>query len=288
MGRYITYIGSPCSAMRRAQQEQNGQNSVYIPKVGDILVRNTITGEDKIVPHEEWLQLEDSWDIQGIYGVTTYEEENAEDGYYVIMSNGTTLIIAPEDFNKVSNNWEQVDTIVVTDPYNGHAYVDLGLPSGTKWATMNVGATSETEYGNYYQYGKGADDYAVTSGQSDYSGTENPLALSADTAAQVWGGQWHMPTSAQCAELTANTTYEWTTINGVNGGKFTAQNGNYIFIPAVGYYHSVFETDETRLWCSTPETENSSRAYFLYFNEWDYGVSDNPRYFGETVRPVIG
>ena len=98
------------------------------------------------------------------------------------------------------------------DPYNGHEYVDLGLPSGTKWAKYNVGANSESDYGNYYQYGKGAAQYAVTSGESIYSGTEDPLATSADTAAQVMGGQWHMPTQEQFNELTANTTYEWTTI----------------------------------------------------------------------------
>lgn len=45
------------------------------------------------------------------------------------------------------------------DPYAGHAYVDLGLPSGTKWATMNVGASSITDYGNYYKYGLGASQY---------------------------------------------------------------------------------------------------------------------------------
>ena len=87
------------------------------------------------------------------------------------------------------------------DPYNGHEYVDLGLPSGTKWATMNVGASSETDYGNYYQYGKGAAQYAATSGDSNYSGTEDPLDSSVDTAVQVWGGQWHMPTIAQIEEL---------------------------------------------------------------------------------------
>ena len=119
-------------------------------------------------------------------------------------------------------------------PTINYEYVDLGLPSGTLWAKYNIGATSETEYGNYYQYGKGADTYQVTSGQSDYSGTENPLAASADTAAQVWGGKWRMPTQAQLEELTANTTYEWTTINDVHGAKFTAANGNYVFIPCAG------------------------------------------------------
>ena len=112
---------------------------------------------------------------------------------------------------------------------DGHEYVDLGLPSGTKWAKMNVGASRESDYGNYYQYGKGSAQYAATSGDSDYIGVENPLATSADTAVQVMGGQWHIPTKTQFEELIANTTYEWATINGVNGGKFTATNGNYVF-----------------------------------------------------------
>lgn len=75
---------------------------------------------------------------------------------------------------------------------NGHDYVDLGLPSGTLWATMNVGATSETEHGNYYMYGMGAKTYDST--DTPYDGTENPLDLSKDTARVVWGGAWHMPT----------------------------------------------------------------------------------------------
>ena len=112
--------------------------------------------------------------------------------------------------------------------------MDLGLPSGTKWATMNVGASSETDYGNYYMYGKGNSTYNTL--DAAYTGTENPLASSADAATQVWGDYWHIPTKAQFEELFANTTYEWTTINSVNGGKFTANNGNYVFFPAAGSY----------------------------------------------------
>ena len=189
----------------------------------------------------------------------------------------------------VSLTKDDMDVHFFEDPYAGHEYVDLGLPSGTKWATMNVGATSETDYGNYYQYGKGVAQYAATSGQSDYSGTESPLATSADTAAQEGGGSWHMPTSAQCAELTANTTYEWTTINGVNGGKFTAQNGNYIFIPAAGYYNNGSLSGVGSygiVWSSTPD--GSSSAYYLYFDSssvfWDYDSLDD----GYSVRPVVG
>ena len=175
------------------------------------------------------------------------------------------------------------------DPYAGHAYVDLGLPSGTKWATMNVGASSETDYGNYYQYGKGAAQYAETYGGSIYSGVENPLATSADTAAQVWGSSWHMPTQTQFEELTANTTYEWTTIGGVSGGKFTAQNGNYVFFPAAGRWHDGRQGDVGNggyYWGSSPD--GSDYAFYLYFDDGFTNVDDYHREFGCPVRPVVG
>jgi hypothetical protein len=178
------------------------------------------------------------------------------------------------------------------DPYVGHEYVDLGLPSGTKWATMNIGASSETDYGNYYQYGKGAAQYAATSGDSKYSGTEEPLAASADTAVQVWGGSWHMPTRAQIQELTANTTYEWV-INykgsGINGGTFTATNGAVLFFPAAGSWYNGSQRSVGDLgyyWGSSPN--GSGHAYYLFFFndgafEGNLGRSD-----GYSVRPVVG
>lgn len=172
-----------------------------------------------------------------------------------------------------------------------HEYVDLGLPSGTKWATMNVGATSVTDYGNYYQYGKGADTYQVTSGQSKYSGTEDPLAASADTAVQEWGGEWHMPTKTQFEELTANTTYAWATNyqgSGVNGATFTA-NEQTLFIPAAGFYGDGslhYVGDEGNIWSSTPS--DSLSAYKLHFRSGNEYVVGNGRSIGFSVRPVLG
>ena len=177
------------------------------------------------------------------------------------------------------------------DPYKGHQYVDLGLPSGTKWATMNVGASSETDYGNYYQYGKGAAQYAATSGDSDYSGTEDPLAASADTAVQVWGGKWHMPTRTQMEELTANTTYQWVTDykgSGISGGTFTATNGAVLFIPAGGYWANGYQNAVGRdgdYWCSSP---NGSNADKLNFHAGGRGVIGGRRKYGCSVRPVVG
>ena len=192
--------------------------------------------------------------------------------------------------NYNASPWSNSVTLEVKSSHAGHEFVDLGLPSGTKWATMNVGATGMTDYGNFYQYGKGAAQYAATSGESRYSGTEDPLATSADTAKQVWGGSWHMPTKAQFEELTANTTYEWTTIDGIDGSKFTAQNGNYVFFPAAGYMNygsRVGMGSRSQVWSSTPE--GSSTAWFLNLSMWDgTGILYATRSMGHSVRGVVG
>ena len=214
-----------------------------------------------------------------------YLKEFATQAAYEAAKDG---LITPNVSLITETNGVAYKPYVPTPPTPSHDFVDLGLPSGTKWATMNVGANSITDYGNYYQYGKGSAQYAVTSGQSDYSGTENPLATSADTATVEWGGNWHMPTKAQCEELTANTTYEWTTIDGVNGGKFTAQNGNYIFIPAAGYYFSGSLGNVGRygyVWSSTPN--GSGYAYNLYVYSGGKGMYGNYRFYGFSVRPVM-
>ena len=173
-------------------------------------------------------------------------------------------------------------------PFNGHEHVDLGLPSGTLWATMNVGASSETDYGNYYMYGKGATQY--NSSDTPYTGTENPLDSSVDTAVQVWGGSWHMPTRAQMQELITNTTYRWVNDykgSGINGSTFTATNGAVLFFPAAGYwdYGSYEDTSGGNYWSSSPNGSNN--AYYLNF-KYGYGVYDDDRAYGYSVRGVIG
>lgn len=135
--------------------------------------------------------------------------------------------------------------------------VDLGLPSGLLWAKCNVGATKETDYGNFYEYGAGATQYNPDS-HIDYRGEENPLDATKDTATQVMGAAWHMPTIEQFNELIANTTYTWQTDfngSGINGAKFTAVNGNYIFFPAAGYYsglNNLYEGTYAILLSATP------------------------------------
>lgn len=171
-----------------------------------------------------------------------------------------------------------------------YEYVDLGLPSGTLWATMNVGANSPTEYGDYYKYGKGSKTY--DNADASYSGTEVPLDMSLDTARQTWGGDWHMPTKEQELELINETTYTWVTDyngSGVNGGLFTAQNGNFVFFPAGGSWLRGSQSDVGDMGnylSSTPFGFN--HAYYLYVADGRKNVDYYYRYCGYSIRPVIG
>lgn len=170
-----------------------------------------------------------------------------------------------------------------------YEFVDLGLPSGTLWAKCNVGATVETGYGNYYKYGKGAEQY--NSVQADYTGTETPLDPTKDTATVVMGAPWHMPTKAQLDELVANTTFSWETNfngSGINGGKYTAANGNYVFFPAAGIWDagSRYEAGSYGYYWSSSAL-NSSGAYDIFFSIGSKGVRGENRKYGISVRGVI-
>jgi hypothetical protein len=169
-------------------------------------------------------------------------------------------------------------------------YVDLGLPSGTLWAKDNVGAAKETDYGEYFMYGHGAKSY--NSEDTQYSGIEDPLSSTHDTATQVWGGDWHMPTREQMQELTANTTYQWVTDykgSGINGGTFTATNGAVLFIPAAGFWNDGSQYNVGyygHCWGSSPS--GSSSAYFLGFTNGYKDALNADRKYGFSIRPVIG
>jgi len=135
---------------------------------------------------------------------------------------------------------------------NGYEYVDLGLPSGLLWAKCNVGADEETSIGDYYSCGCGAQKYRGTNDW--YKGRTNVPAAN-DTAVQVMGGGWRMPTKDEFQELIDNCNYLKIT-TGTHGIKLTSKiNGNYIFIPSGGYYNNISggytSADLIRLYSST-------------------------------------
>ena len=172
----------------------------------------------------------------------------------------------------------------------GHGYVDLGLPSGLKWATCNVGASSPEDYGDYFAWGETSPkaeytwENSVTDGEqmSDISGNAQY-----DAATANWGGSWRMPTKAELEELENKCTWTWTTQNGVKGCKVTGPNGNSIFLPAAGdrdgpsLYNAGGSGD---YWSSTPD--DSDYAYRLGFGSGGQLVFWRNRYRGRSVRPV--
>lgn len=211
------------------------------------------------------------------------------------------------------------DKLVWTHPldFNGHQYVDLGLPSGTLWATMNVGASKPSDAGLYFQWGdvKGytAAQVGTGSGQkkfapdwsdykqgvypnfTKYTTTGATLELEDDAVHVNMGGSWHMPTPTQIQELinTANTTSTWTTQNGVNGRLFTSKkdNSKSIFFPAEGCAFDClvpFSGVYGYVWSSMLSTGHVDYGQYLYFNSNGADLGDGGRLCGVSVRGVIG
>jgi len=172
---------------------------------------------------------------------------------------------------------------------NGYGYVDLGLPSGTKWATCNVGASTPTAYGNYYAWGETTTKETYNSSTYTYSGNQTTLPSSADAATANWGAGWRMPTQTEMNELLDNCTQVWTTQNGVNGRLFTGSNGNSIFLPAAGYrYGSELSGAGSGgyYWSSSLDSGYTDYAWNLVFGSDGCGMYSYYRNYGFTVRAV--
>lgn len=199
-------------------------------------------------------------------------------------------------------------------PPDSHYWVDLGLPSGTIWATRNVGANSPEDYGDYFSWGetepkdyyhpdnykwfvKGSGiNYLVTkyctdsnSGYNGFVDNKTELDPEDDAAYVNWGPSWRMPTIEQQRELYENCSSVWTTFNGVYGRLFTGPNGNTIFLPAAGIRWDeslYFVGSDGGYWSRTLDSSNPRYAYGLAFGwgyvDWHNDGRDN----GFTVRAV--
>lgn len=198
------------------------------------------------------------------------------------------------------------DTPESIDPYNGHEYVDLGLPSGLKWATCNVGANKPEEYGDYFAWGEtepyyteghsrdnpcsdweiGKTSYNWASykwcdgsfdnltkycANSKYGAVDNKKVLDPedDVTHMNWDGDWRMPTQEEQDELRTECTWTWGSQNGVNGYTIVGPNGNSIFLPAAGFrINSVLNNVGSNgyYWSSLFYLRTSYDAYGLIFS----------------------
>lgn len=207
-----------------------------------------------------------------------------------------------------------------TGTENGYEWVDLGLPSGLKWATCNVGATKPEEYGNYYAWGevepKSTYSWStykwMTTGMSswsdinkytsadnktsgvwyDYYGNfigdnKTVLDLEDDAAAVNMGGSWRMPTYDELKELKNECKWTWSSQS--HGYNVKGPNGNFIFLPTAGYCDSsdlYGAGSPGDYWSSSLDTDDSGDACRLGFNMDNVYWSSKYRYCGRSVRGV--
>ncbi|MBO4721841.1 MAG: hypothetical protein J5629_02795 [Muribaculaceae bacterium] len=201
-------------------------------------------------------------------------------------------------------------------PDGNHPHmIDLGLPSGTKWACCNVGANSPAECGDYFAWGEtapksaytkysykwfiGGDNHNISKycGSSDYGTVDGRIELELeDDAAYVnWGTQWRMPSLTQLYELFNNCTSEWTIVNGMGGYLFKSKtNDKAIFFPAVGWVYNGIQGlgEDGEYWLRTYSYDYwPHQAHILGFRNGDSLTSMltaayYARQYGANVRAV--
>ena len=173
---------------------------------------------------------------------------------------------------------------------NGHEWVDLGL--SVRWATCNVGASSPSDYGNYYAWGETKTKSSYTEGNSKTYNVVMPDISGEpkyDAATANWGEGWRMPTDEELEELIDKCDWQWTTQGGHNGYKVTGPNGNSIFLPAAGWRFRTslnLAGDIGYYWSSTPHGSGTLYACLLNFNSGYHNVDWGNRILGLSVRPV--
>lgn len=188
---------------------------------------------------------------------------------------------------------------------NEYAYedlgVDLGLPSGKLWASLNVGSETGiiTDYGEYFSWGNTDGVYGPEASQlteNAYAGTPGAaltgdIPLTHDAANHYFGNGWRMPTQEEFQELYDNCEWIWKQVNGVYGYEVKSKasdNTNSIFLPAAGgvYGGSLGDVGSGGLyWSSSYYGEDN--AYNMYFNDGDGNPESNSlRYYGNTVRAI--
>ena len=176
---------------------------------------------------------------------------------------------------------------------NGYEYVDLGLPSGLKWATHNIGATSPSEKGDMFAWGETSPKAQYTEANcTSYALNMQDIAGDPqyDAARANWGSTWKMPSKKDFEELMNECTWEWVVdVNGVGCKKVTGPNGNSILLPISGYVYesSFYMQDFGYYWTSTPISTYEQFSYDFFFDqEYNLSMGYDDRCYGQAIRPV--
>lgn len=211
------------------------------------------------------------------------------------------VVVLPTFLITACSDNEENDNTVSNGMINGHNWVDLGLPSGLKWATCNVGAASPEESGEYFTWGETEPKYYsqrygkpyITLKSQGVIDTNGNLTKDYDAAAKNWGSTWRMPTTAEQQELMNNCTWTWEVHEEGNGSsmagyKITGKNGNSIFLPATGHRYSetIYNAGTKGAYWSASTYDDDVDAYYIYFSSDAFKIGDTYRDYGFNIRPV--
>lgn len=240
----------------------------------------------------------------GMYWTSTPQDNQWNNGCHVYQFGGALGEMSASErsyglaVRPVADNKSMID-IPSQGETDGYQWVDLGLPSGRKWATRNVGAATSEHLGDFFAW---AEVTPVLDKESKKNKTRGKWmsgiggSTSYDAAAANWGEAWKMPTKADFQELMENCTWEWTSLGRVKGCKATSKiNGNYIFFPAAGIMHPnssyAYPDDRAKsacYWASTPSEDQhylNADAFMMIKNYINTAVKD--RREGYPIRPVL-
>ena len=288
-----------------------GSSSTYEPSSTDaevadlILSKNSLCmkkGETETVTIDQILPMAASaatveWSSNNESVATVTSE-----GVITAVANGSAVItIAALD----GSDFKKTVSVVVsdTDPFNNVEFVDLGLPSGAKWATMNVGATNYIDPGYLFPWGE-IDGFEGTGYTINYdfftadrylnSGWGNSsLDLAHDAARTNLGGNWRMPSEGECIELINNTKNYMTTVDGIEGWMFESKvNHSRMFMP-MNIYIVSNDVTSGAIWTTSCTYSNAIEMGFSrdghsgVFPNGRITTSQTPRYWPRNIRGII-
>ncbi len=253
-------------------------NSIFLPAVGYCY-------EDR------WVDA--VWSIggtAGFYWTSSLDSDHTYDAYLLYFSEygseiSSNLRYCGQPVRPVCVNTSQDETSAsVKGNCNGHNWMDLALPSGTKWATCNVGANSPETYGNTLPWNE-----TVSNNIHDYGTDRNIDSLSmlsnANVAVNSWGEKWRMPTRKEFEELISECVWKWTYYNGEKGYLVIGSNGGYIFLPTKNCNINEKPRPE-EYWSGSIDAGISDFVSYLRFDSKGYEMYSDLRNSCKLVRPV--
>ena len=248
--------------------------------------------------------------------ITHLDSRMVDDVYYtiedgrVIRHYDTNIIYDSEKTTVIFTKVELVSSSDVT-----REFVDLGLTSGTLWATTNVGADNPQDIGLFFAWGdtegheledgylfswenykwgevSGYDTYFTkycsdsSRGKDGFTDGKAELDLEDDAAYVNWGSDWRMPSKQQLDELQNECTWTLTTLGDVQGYNVEGPNGNSIFLPATGWRLDDMLLDGGAYWSRSGTPDDVGGAFYLGWDDWGF-YEFGGRCDGQCVRPVV-